>query len=209
MTGTSTRTTEGRTGSAHWIFDLALLAAGAGAVWMAVTGNWDGALRFAVIAGAMLATRGADVPRPFAGVFAVLLLLATLASVLHWYRSIWQFDVLVHFLTPGSLAAVTYFALVHAELLPPARGPSPALRSWAPVLWVTLVGTTAAVVWEFYEWIVEQLAPDYMVVGYADTLVDLLAGMLGSLVFGALVLTWARRRAADPAPPSSHGGRER
>lgn len=33
-----------------------------------------------------------------------------------------------------------------------------------------------------------------MAVGYTDTIVDLLAGMLGSLVAGALVLIWARHR---------------
>lgn len=86
----------------RWIFDLAVVVAVLSAVWMGVAGNWDGAFRFAVVAGLMLAARGADVPAPFAAAFAGFLLLATWASVQHWYRQIPQFDVLVHVLPPAA-----------------------------------------------------------------------------------------------------------
>lgn len=119
----------------RWIFDAAVLVALASGAWMAVDGNWDAVVRFAVIAGFMVAARAADVPPTFAAAFAVLVLLATWAAVQHWYRQVTHFDVLVHYLTPGSLAAVTYFVLVPASLLPTARSSSPYLRSWAPVLW--------------------------------------------------------------------------
>lgn len=184
----------------RWVFDVAVLVAVASGAWLAVQGDWDAVVRFAVIAGFMLAARGADVPPTFAAAFAVLVLFATWAAVQHWYRQITHFDVLVHFLTPGSLAAVTFFVLVSARLLPPARSSSPHLRAWAPVVWVTLAGVTMAVVWEFYEWVVEQVRPAGMVVGYTDTVVDLLAGMLGSVTAGVLVLWWARRSRASRDP---------
>ncbi len=177
----------------RWIFDAAVVIALLSAVAMVVTGRWEGAVRFVLIAGFMISARGGGAPAPFAAAFAVFLLLATWASVLHWYRELGEFDVLVHFLTPGSLAAVAYFSLLHARLLPSASPPFDRLRSWAPVLWVTLVGVTAAVLWEFYEWVIEQINPRGMIVGYTDTVLDLLAGLLGSLVAGALVLAWARR----------------
>lgn len=115
----------------------------------------------------------------------------------HWYRHITHFDVLVHFLTPGSLAAAAYFVLVAARLLPAARSSQHGLRTWAPVMWVVVVGATAAVLWEFYEWVVEQISPATMSVGYTDTVVDLFAGMLGSLAAGGLVLWWARTQGAQ------------
>ena len=177
----------------RWIFDLALLVALGSALWMAVNGQWEPAFRFAVVSGLMAAPRAADVPAPFAGAFAVFLLLATWASVEHWYRRIPQFDVLVHVLTPGSLAAVGFFALVHWRLMPPVSGDHPTLRSWAPVVWVTAVGLSAAVIWEFYEWGVEQVMPAGMRVGYTDTVIDLFAGLLGSVAAGGLVLRWGRR----------------
>ncbi len=132
------------------------------AIWLAVAGNWDGVFRFAVVAGFMLAARGADMSPPFAAAFAVFLLLATWASVQHLYRQIPQFNVLVHVLTPGSLAAVAYFVLVRAALLPGVRSSTPQRRSWAPVVWVVVVGVTAAVFWEFNEWGFEQVAPSSM-----------------------------------------------
>ena len=128
------------------IFDFAVLVAVASAVWMGVAGNWDATFRFAVIAALMLASRSADVPTPFAAAFAVFLLLATWAAVQHWYQQLSQFDALVHFLTPGSLAAVAYFVLVRARYLPAPWDVPAHLRSSAPVLWVTAVGIAAAVV---------------------------------------------------------------
>jgi hypothetical protein len=192
--------------ASRWIFDLALLVALASALWLAANGQSEPAFRFAVVSGLMLAPRAADVPAPFAGAFAVFLLLATWASVEHWYRRIPQFDVLVHVLTPGSLAAVGFFALVHWRLMPPVSHAHPALRSGAPVVWVTAVGLSAAVIWEFYEWGVEQLMPANMhLVGYTDTIVDLFAGLVGSVAAGGLVLRWGRRHPGprDPAAPQA------
>lgn len=175
------------------IFALALLVALASAAGKGVVGDWEAAFRFAVVAVLVYLPRASDVPPSFAAAFATFLLLATWASVQHWYPEITYFDVLVHFLTPGSLAAVAYFALVRWRLMPTVTAPPERLRSWAPVVWVTAVGLAAATLWEFYEWVVEQVAPAGMRVGYTDTVVDLFAGMLGSLVAGLLVLQWGRR----------------
>jgi hypothetical protein len=169
-------------------------------------------LRFAVVAGLMLLARRAKVPVGFAAAFAVLILLAMWGSVQHWYRAPGEVDSLVHFLTPGSLAAVCYFLLVQARLLPDARDPSLRTRSWAPIVSVGTTGTTAAVVWEYYEWAVEQLDPEGMIVGSTDTVIDILAGMAGSVVAGALVVWWAKRSrtaGAGPGPEvsSSRTGR--
>lgn len=178
---------------------LALAAAIASCVAMVPETNWDGALRFAIVSGLIAGARFARVPTPFAAAFSVLLLFATWAGVAHWYRQVSLLDGVVHFFTPGSLAAVGYYVLVQAALLPDPRRPS-GVRAWAPVLWVALVGSSAAVVWEYYEWVVEQLAPVSVRVGYTDTVVDLFAGMLGSFAAGMLVLAWARHRARDSPP---------
>lgn len=117
----------------------------------------------------------------------------------HWYRQILPADEVIHVLTPGSLAATAYFFLANLRVLPDARESSRRLRSWTPVLWVTLTGMSAAVLWEFYEWVVEQFSPAGMRVGYTDTVVDLAAGAVGSLIAGFLVHAWARRH--GPSSP--------
>jgi hypothetical protein len=77
------------------------------------------------------------------------------------------------------------------------------------VVWVLVVGVTAAVLWEFYEWIIEQIRPAAMRVDYTDTVVDLFAGTLWSLVAGRwrarpLVGTDARRGARRHPASCAH-----
>lgn len=177
----------------RWIFDAGVVAAVLSAVLHLLTGQWEAGLRFGLLALIIGIARWGDVPPPFAAAFAVLALLATWASVHHWYRQIAPADEIVHLLTPASLAAVLYFLLVRARVMPDAQVSRRELRSWTPVLWVTLAGVAAAVLWEFYEWGVEQVAPSSVIVGYTDTVVDLAAGAVGSVVAGRLVLAWARR----------------
>ncbi|WP_337060248.1 hypothetical protein [Kineococcus sp. G2] len=178
----------------RWILDLALLVAAGSIAVMLVSGRWEEAVRFGLVLAAIVAARLAAVPPSFAGAFSVFVLLAMWAGVQHWYRAISWFDVVVHFLTPGSIAAVAYYVLVQWRLMPGPRDVPAHLRSWAPVLWTTLTGVTIAVVWEFYEWTVEQFSPQGMIVGYTDTVVDLLAGLSGSLVAGLLVHAHGRSR---------------
>lgn len=172
----------------------AAVAAGlASAALAAVLLGPEAALRFGVITVIILAARRAQVPAPFTTAFAVLLLLATWASVLHWYRGVPHFDLLVHLLSPGSAAAVGCFVLAARGWLPRAADGSRS-RGAAPLLWTVLLGTTIAVVWELYEWVVQQVAPQGMIVGYTDTVLDLAAGMLSSAVAGAFVVRWTRRQ---------------
>ena len=107
-----------RTRVSSGIFLAAVAAAGLSAVAMGVAGRWEAVLRFAVVAGIMLLARRAKVPVGFAAAFAVLILVAMWGSVQHWYRSPGEVDSLVHFLTPGSLAAVCYLLLVRMLICP-------------------------------------------------------------------------------------------
>lgn len=191
----------------RWIFDAAVLAALISSGFYFLTGSIEPGVRFVLLALIMLATRWGNVPPIFAGVFAALLLLAAWASVHHWYREIVLADEVIHVLTPGSLAAAAYFVLVHLRVLPDAEESRQRLRTWTPALWVTLTGVTAAVLWEFYEWVVEQLAPSGMLVGYTDTVVDLASGLLGSFIAGVLVLHWARSHSSS-SPWQPGGGGE-
>lgn len=137
------------------------------------------------------------------------------------YQQISRLNALVRVLLPGSLTAVAHFLLVHARVFPatptpsaihpagrPAETPAEvptgseaALRQWAPVMWVTTAGVTAAVIWEFYERGFEQINAAGRTVGYTNTIVDLLASLIRSLIAGALVLWWGQRHPANPTTP--------
>lgn len=180
----------------RWIFDAAVAFALASAAFQFFSDHGEPGFRFVLLALVMLGCRWGNVPAPFAAAFACLVLLATWASVQHWYRDVRYADEVIHFLTPGSMAAAAYFVLAHLRVLPDADESRSNLRWWTPALWVTLVGVFAAVLWEYYEWVVEQVSPGGMIVGYTDTVLDLFAGMLGSFVAGLLALWWSRHHDA-------------
>lgn len=186
----------------------ALVVATASAAYQFVNDQGEPGLRFVLLALLTGLVWWARVPAVFAAAFGACTLLAAWASVEHWYRGIPWADEVVHLIAPGSLAAAAYFLLVRARvLLEPQRARS-FLRSWALVVWVTLVGVSAAVLWEFYEWTMEQLSPQGMRVGYTDTVGDLLAGAVGSMVAGLLVVRWARwqeQRAPEKEGSAAHG----
>lgn len=170
------------------VADAARVATAVSAVVMVTGGRWEPAGRFALITLVMLVPRYFRVP-PFAdALFAVALLVATWSSVAHWYLQVPRLDDVVHFVAPGAVAAVAYFVLVALGALPGLGSPEARRHRWAPVLLVGALGTSAAVVWEQYEWLAEQLAPTSVVVGYGDTVFDLLAGLLGSLTAGVVVV---------------------
>lgn len=183
----------------RWIFNAAVLVAVASGIYQFLQDQGEPGFRFAVLALIMAGTRWGEVPAPFAAAFAAFSLLATWASVEHWYRDIAWADEVIHFLTPGSLAAAAYFLLAHLRVMPDADESRERLRSWTPVFWVTLVGVFAAVLWEFYEWVIEQVSAGGMIVGYTDTIGDLCAGMLGSAVAGVLALWWSHHHDAPGA----------
>lgn len=183
----------------RWFFDAAVLLAIASAVLKFVDDQGEPGLRFALLAVVMFVPRWVDVPAPFAAAAALCLLTATWASVQHWYRGVPLADEIVHLFTPASVAAAAFFWLVQQRVLPDVGPGSRSLRGWSPVLWVTLLGVLTAVVWEFYEWVVEQFSPRGMLVGYTDTVLDLAAGTAGSVVAGGLVLGWLHHQASQTA----------
>lgn len=179
----------------NWLFFLSVGALAASGAVLVVDQRWGAATRLIVMAVILLWAKRARVPMIFLGVCALSVLVATWAAVWRWYPAVPHLDTVVHVLTVGSLAAVGYFLLANARLLPDVRDVDGTYRAWAPVLWVAMVGTTTAVLWEYYEWVLEQVSPQGVIVGYTDTVADLLAGMSGSVAAGFLTLWWVRRRA--------------
>lgn len=176
----------------RWIFRATLLIVAISILAMVVLGRWGDIVPFVLLALLVLGAGKAEVPTRFAAAFAVFMLLATWGKVAGWYAAIWWFDFAVHIVAPGALAAVAYFVAVQMHLFPDAREKVRGVRPSAIIVWVLATGSFWIVVWEYYEWIVEQFAPKGMIVGYTDTIGDLLAGMIGSVIAGWFVLRWAR-----------------
>lgn len=86
------------------------------------------------------------------------------------------------------MPARLYLLLVRVQLVPELVDRQ--VRRRALVLITFALGATLAVLWEFYEWLRYhgQGAP---LVGYNDTILDLLMGCIGILVAGVGLAWWA------------------
>jgi hypothetical protein len=168
--------------------DAVRLVALSGLLWSLLRGTWADVAVFAVVLVVVLLPRLTGLPRPVDLAVAVTWTVAGWANVLGWYVSAPWVDVPVHATAPGATAAAAYLLLARARLVADLQDDG--VRRSAVVVITTAVGTTLAVWWEFYEWIVYHGAgpPE---VGYDDTVLDLLMGTLSAAVAGLGLAAWS------------------
>ncbi|PRX43698.1 hypothetical protein B0I33_114159 [Prauserella shujinwangii] len=179
------------------------------AVVVAILGSVDGAVRLGVAAAVLLVPRLGKVPPLFDLAVCLTIPTAMIASILGWYQSVPWIDWVLHTVDTGAIAAALHLLLIRAEVFPPLldRG----VRTVANPLLTLMLGWTIGMLWEFYEWIGERLLGMEMVVGYTDTVGDLLADGAGSLGAGLLLTLWAttigrrRHRWLVAAGAADHG----
>jgi hypothetical protein len=143
---------------------------------------------FAVVVVIALVPRLAALPRPVDLAVGLTWTAAAWANVLGRYVTHPWVDIPVHATTPGATAAAAYLLLARTDLASDLKDDD--IRRTAVVVLTTAVGTTLAVWWEFYEWIVyrDDGPPQ---VGYDDTLLDLLLGSASSAVAGLGLALWS------------------
>ena len=114
--------------------------------------------------------------------FGAVILASMWSSVLGVYITTRWWDLPMHFLTNGLCAALLYVVLVRLGVLADARTLPRPMLSAAVV--TTALGLSLGALWEFFEWFGHTFIDGEIYVGYADSLGDLLAGGLGSLLAG-------------------------
>lgn len=167
-----------------------------------VVGTWHGgatgAALFLLVLGGCVVPLAVRLPSWLDAVYCGTLLVAAWAAQLDWYVAIGWLDLAVHAAATGLVAAVGTIVLVRRGAV--AAPADPALRharTGAAVVAVG-VGVVGAVLWELGEWAGHELLDDRIQVGYADTLGDLAAALVGSLV-AALLVGRSRTLSAEPA----------
>jgi len=146
---------------------------------------------FALSSIGLVLTRFLGVRPALDAAFGVSLLVASWSSVLELYQAWPAWDLIVHFTLNGLAAAVAYVVAAHAGVVPEVRGERGPL---APaIVLCACFGTTAGVLWEWGEWAGHTFIDDSIFVAYEDTLADLAAGALGSILAGALMRFWSAK----------------
>ncbi|MET0872866.1 MAG: hypothetical protein ABWX89_11090 [Paeniglutamicibacter terrestris] len=109
----------------------------------------------------------------------IVLLLGGAFSVLGTYKVVEWLDLVVHLLMLAVLTKTLANMLVHHAMLPDA---STRRQAAGILVAVTGLGVLLAVLWEIGEWAGHTFINPDVGVGYEDTLGDLVAGTLGSLI---------------------------
>lgn len=165
----------------------AVLSAAAAWFWFGLSG----AALFGLVFVALLIPRLVRVPGPFDFAFGATLLLATWSNVLGWYRAIWWWDLVVHWIAPAAIAAMIYLVLAKLGIVQDMHGATVKHNRSSLVILTTSFGLTAAALWEFAEWMIENLTRVRIHVGYDDTIADLAAGGVGAFMAGFVLVLWA------------------
>jgi hypothetical protein len=165
-------------GPAAWVADAVRLL---GAVSAVVAGFGWGTVAFWVTALSLLGVCASRflALRPAVDIaLGLTLLVASWSSVLGLYASVPWLDLTVHFAATGLLAAALYVTAVRASIVP-TRTPRV-----ATAVVTASFGVSAAVLWEIAEWVGHNLVDPSIFVSYDDTIGDLVAGAVGSVLAG-------------------------
>ncbi|WP_431807553.1 hypothetical protein [Microbacterium paraoxydans] len=126
----------------------------------------------------------------------VIILVAAGSNVFDLYRSLPGWDLVVHFLCTGAIAATGYVVLSRLGIVPGQASPS--FRPRIPLVICTTVGLAVSALWEMVEWAGRTFITAEIFVTYEDTIGDMALGGLGALAAGALLTVVPLER--EPRP---------
>jgi hypothetical protein len=173
--------------------DVLRLSFLAGAIVVAATGNWDGAVRMGVTFLALLWARHLQLPRLFDVGLVFGMALQGWGNAVGLFTSISWWDSLVHLVLPFWVAPLFYILLIRLEVVPDLADDTHARHHQGIVVVTFALGLAFGAIYEIYEWFADYVLDAHLYVGYTDTIKDLTEDGIGSLLGGLLLLLWATR----------------
>ncbi|MDT0115373.1 hypothetical protein Q9R20_00120 [Microbacterium sp. PRF11] len=122
-------------------------------------------------------------------VTCVTVFVAAGSNVIDLYRAWTGWDLVVHLVCTGVLAAVALVLLDDARVIEPTR------CRRTPIIVATMAGLALSAVWEMVEWFGYRFITDAIFVTYDDTIGDMIAGGAGALIAGVLASRFSLTRA--------------
>lgn len=174
--------------------DIVRLGLLAGVGVAVATGVYEVAFRFAVVFGLTVLTRWLRVPRPFGLAFCVVFAAETWGRFAGLYRAWGPFDEVIHFLMMACIAPLVYLLLDRGELVPDLAEVVHLRQRIALPGLAGMVGIALGALWEIYEWTAAKVFGVSVLIGYADTIFDLVVDFAGALAGGVLLVVWALKR---------------
>jgi hypothetical protein len=139
--------------------------------------------------------------------YCVTLLVAAWSNVFDLYTRLVAWDLVVHLMCTGVLAAVLYLLLARLGIV--ADPDDERVPVVTAVITTTVIGLAVSALWEMVEWFGHAFLSDEIFVAYEDTIADLAIGGLGAVLAGfaiAYLPVWRRRSPAEPPPTRVRAG---
>lgn len=155
------------------------------------TGETAGALALGFAALCALLARVVNLPRAYDFGFVVVLTLHATGEALGWYDSLQWFDRVVHVVLPCLVAPVLYIGLARLEVLPDPRDDTHVRHYAGMAIVVFSLGMSVGGLWEIVEFSSDGVLDTALSEGNPDTVGDLMADAVGSLLGAALLVAWA------------------
>lgn len=183
----------------RWLPADAVRVAGVLSVLVALTFDAVAVALMLLVLGGLVVPRLLRVPGGLDLAYGTGLLVAAWSGVLDLYEAIAWWDLVVHLVVTGLVAAVAYLAVVRlGAALHPRDATTRGLRAGVVLLTVGL-GLALGVLWEISEWLGHTYLDESIYVTEADTIGDLVADGLGSTLAGLALV----RRGATPSASST------
>lgn len=165
-----------------------------------------GGVSLAFATGGMVIPRALRVRPGLDIAFGIVTLVAVWSSVTDLYVTVKWWDLPVHMVLNGLVAAIGYLLLVHFRIVADADTlPRPVVST---SIITTALGLSFGVFWEMFEWFGKTFIDGEIYVGYTDTIGDLLWGGAGSLFAGlAMPILAARPQRAGSSSETAAAGR--
>lgn len=152
----------------------------------------DKVIAFLAVTAILLIPRAMRMPAPFDAAFALTMFVSTLTGAIGWYEDLAWWDKVAHFFTTGAAAAILCLIIAACGLVDNLFDPAKERYRTRVVVQTTSLGLSVAVIWEMMEWIYKDINTDDPPATYLDTMADLMAGAVGSVVAGGVLLMWVR-----------------
>ena len=171
--------------------DLLRLAFVAGLVVTAVVGAPEAIANMAVATVIVLAARPARLPVPYDLAVIVAMAFTGFGEALGFYDSIDWYDNVVHFVVPMLSSQVLYLCLARLEFVPHPRSDVVRRDELGMFVVCFALGVAVGGIWEIWEYASDGVLGSNLQLGNTDTVGDLIADTLGSLVGAALLVAWS------------------
>lgn len=182
-------------GAAEYLADalriVGVLSVLAAAIWSTPT---DAGI-LALALPALMVPRALGMRAGFDIVIGATVLVAAGSNVLDLYRTVVGWDLVVHFVCTGVIAAAGYLVLARCSVVPAQY--SATFRKRIPIVLCTALGLAVSAIWEMIEWAGRTFITTEIYVTYEDTIGDMAMGGMGAFAAGLVVafVRLERRRA--------------